>query len=115
MVWDEPDRRDPDSKLYAPKRPRPKKDRRRWCRGKVGKPHQPVIAYHPPLHYARGEVDWRCGWRCWRYLGGGPAEPHTDHTLGGGMIHNYRCHHVERCAECGKILTRTVECPEVPR
>lgn len=69
-----------------PRRTPSTKDRRRWCKGKVGRPHKPQIAIPP-----NAPTDL-CGWveRINRFT----TEPE----------YWYRCHHVELCAECGKVL-----------
>lgn len=59
---------------------RSRKDTKRWCRGKVGVEHQPMI-------------EPRRDGGCHAILWGGP--PHEDHWF---------CMHQEVCMECGKIL-----------
>jgi hypothetical protein len=71
-----------------------RKDTRRWCRGKRGVPHHPVIVFTPPL-YRRGEAE--CEW---------------DSRWSGDV--RWHCHHQEHCGACGKVLRVSVGCGECP-
>jgi hypothetical protein len=91
------DRRNPDDRGYRSRRPKARKDTKRWCRGKVGVEHTPEIQSD-----RRGLGPYPCrvppDWARWRST--------------------WWCHHVERCSECGKILRHSLnvgECPDYPR
>lgn len=92
---------DGDKPQYAyvpdgPTPPRARKDRRRWCRGKVGVEHVPQIAEGKYLSRKN-----RCQWRI-------SYSRHFDFT--------WWCRHERHCVNCGKILDPTVpraECPEI--
>lgn len=94
------------------------KDRRRWCRGKVGVDHQVVFtmskhAVYMATRYGPDSPLAGCGWsqrhRWWRLNDGRRVwEP-----IEGDW--NYGCRHVRTCTECGKILadrTPPRECPD---
>lgn len=96
----------------APRRHRARKDRRHWCRGKVGTGHELVYRvsknnlwwmtrYPDNPHYSGG-----CGWRQqqrWN-RGGSRWEPVPDKWF-------YRCVHELGCSECGKVLTASWRLP----
>lgn len=84
---------DPEPARKAPGR----KDTRRWCRGKPGVGHAPVLVFRPVL--ARLACAWRPDWpyehACWE------------------------CYHQEECGRCGKVLRTSWqlaagECPAYP-
>lgn len=102
----------------TPKQHRSKKDRRHWCRGKVGIEHKPEYRISKNNQYwltrYPGDYRWSggCGWRQdrrwvraisnWEYI--------PDKWY-------YSCLHEKGCSECGKILTYShrllkIECPE---
>ena len=97
--WDEPldswdgsvDPEDIYEELYG-ERDRPfkkKKNAKKYCRGRVGREHKPVI-----------EVNRKYGWRDYKC---GPSRWMKDYWI---------CHHHEVCSECGKELKFNVECPD---
>lgn len=73
-----------------PKTARAKKDRRHWCRGKVGVEHRPVVVLSKDWSWFEGSDrdQARCywWWQNWR------------------KEWVYTCAHVSQCAECGKML-----------
>lgn len=94
MGWD--DRLD-EQRASAPETPahRSRKDRRRWCRGKVGVEHVTEVQAD---HGRRGQhtpLCWRSEW----------------------MPRDWNCGHQEVCTNCGKIVRRTlgVDCPAFTR
>ena len=94
MMAEGRDRRNPDDRGYRPRRPRARKNTRRWCRGKVGVEHTPEIQSD---HRGLGPCRVPPGWARWRST--------------------WWCHHVERCSECGKTLRHSLdvgECPDYP-
>jgi hypothetical protein len=68
----------------VPAKPLPRKDRKRWCRGKPGREHQPVIVFAPFVVRKVPSCEWEPSWTC------------------EGLT--WRCHHREECAACGRIL-----------
>lgn len=72
-----------------------RKDRKRWCGGKVGREHTTVIAV-PENAFIYGRVT--CRWAPW-------STPF------------YACRHVELCTTCGKHVRpflEPAECPDYP-
>jgi hypothetical protein len=67
---------------------RARKDRRRWCRGKVGIKHQTTISIWK-IYLARGITD------CYQYQ---PGKKWT----------RWICVEQESCTQCGKILRHTL-------
>lgn len=85
-----------------------KKDTRRWCRGRVGRDHVPVIQLEKGTaslrRYALDPVRARCRWTMW-FVGGRAIT---------GQLH-WSCGHQLLCATCKKVLEpciRPEECPE---
>lgn len=104
MGWDE--RRDvvrADARDETPHRSR--KDRRAWCRGKIGVEHQPVIKLDKFWErQQRLDPAKRCRWSMWVIAG----RPVDDRLY-------WHCLHQELCSGCGKILNWRLEpaqCPE---
>lgn len=80
-----------------PRRPRGIKDRKRWCRGKEGVPHE--------LEITREGI--------WGWLKDRPCREaqHWQRKHGATWV----CFHHERCVNCGKILRPFLppeECPD---
>lgn len=74
----------PDDEVSARRRPG-KKDTARWCRGRQGREHTPVV-----------EVDPKLAW-----MSGRPCGP----VNAGGMFGIFdQCKHHQVCAVCGKVL-----------
>jgi hypothetical protein len=73
------------------RKPKSKKDTKRWCKGKVGREHVGEIVYNPmwgnPV----------CGVSTW-------------------MKHSKRwsCHHMDACKNCGKRLRWSITLEECP-
>jgi hypothetical protein len=89
-------------------RPTPgKKDKRRWCRGRVGREHLPVVQLEKGMaslrRYALDPVRHRCRWTMWFVKGLAIT----------GKLH-WSCSHQWECATCGKIVgpVQPNECPE---
>jgi hypothetical protein len=83
-----------------PVRHRSKKDRRNWCKGRVGISHEPVISDDP-----RGPYSATCG--LWTY-GVTYRNNVKQHS-------RYMCFHVIECKNCGRILKYMLteqECPD---
>jgi hypothetical protein len=101
MAWVE---RLDEARADAPDMPRyrARKDRKRWCRGKPGVGHVPVVAMAELWRYwqTRDGTERSCTWYPARY---GRADGKWD----------YSCWHQERCATCGKILKARLgrDCP----
>lgn len=88
-------------------RPTPgKKNTKRWCKGKVGREHQPALRIASP--YTRV---YQCGWvkDSWRMaihkrFGPGDGGPYWE------------CDHEQYCQACGKILlsmwSNKIDCPD---
>jgi hypothetical protein len=79
---------------------RARKDRRHWCKGKVGVPHRPVIRLGK---YAAFRV---------RYVDRNPCYAATWLRRSNYWI----CSHERACEVCGKILEATLgeSCPDRP-
>jgi hypothetical protein len=93
------DRKDPDNPGYRPRKSKARKNTRRWCRGKVGLEHRPVLDYRSFIKSYRDEPYCRVppSWS--------PSKM------------DWWCRHVEKCSECGKILRHKLnvgECPDLP-
>lgn len=89
---------DPQARRTSPRH----KSTRRWCKGKVGVEHQPVIMAATGMGTLGNRPLRRCGpspsWMRWAKNG-------------------WSCFHEERCGKCGKILRTgweldASECPE---
>jgi hypothetical protein len=102
--WNEPTIKDPLSTKARGRKPRARKDTRRWCKGKVGVEH--TLAIVPDSRYS-----WMkdgCRWVPYTVWGG----PKT------GRVKNWRwsCQHHEVCSVCGKHFRSgwdfTEECPD---
>jgi hypothetical protein len=76
--------------------PSRRKSTKRWCRGKVGREHQPEMI----LDQRRLGGYW--GLRCRPFGYDLPGVP------------NWHCMHIVVCTECGKILDHRPECPDMP-
>jgi hypothetical protein len=110
-----------EARVLAPEVPghRARKDRRRWCRGKVGIEHVTALVMSKwAVHFrARPDADqypqhWRCGWfekGRWCHVEG----QRLREFVGNGEWY-YSCKHVHTCTSCGKILGNATsrECPE---
>lgn len=91
---------------------RSKKDRKKWCRGKVGVEHQPVIrlsrfalAQEERLR-SSGRPTRTCEWRV--YAVRGELRPER-------MRVSFSCRHERGCSVCGKVLEWVLavkDCPE---
>jgi hypothetical protein len=75
-----------------------RKNTRRWCKGKVGREHSPVVQHQKERNGWRKA--WTCGPRKWGISAG-----------------RWGCWHEEVCTTCGKVLRWTLgdECPDRPR
>jgi hypothetical protein len=94
MSW-ELRRDDPRHPGHREHRPRAKKDTRAWCKGKVGRPHQPVVQTYPHDSIPCREAP---SWYARRYG-------------------NWWCRHQLVCEVCGKVLEFVLtsrECPDRP-
>lgn len=80
---------DPKARHNQPIKPKAKKDTRRWCRGKVGIEHEPIVQKRPGYWQ-----DKPCKWS--------------------QVVPLLACNHEEVCKNCGKILKWTLgdDCPE---
>lgn len=106
-----------EARVIAPDVPttrRARKDRRRWCKGKVGIEHMPEMRVGKSGQYMRDRYGpsnphAACGWyegHAWSWVDG------VRHWLGQGEFF-WSCKHDYVCANCGKILRRVGrECPE---
>ena len=85
-------RDDPDAPFNQPRKQRGRKDRKRWCRGKPGREHTPMLTHT-----------------------GGPCEPAARWRVQ-VFGSDWACHHVEVCEACGKRLRwlNDDECPDAP-
>lgn len=88
-------------------KPRPKKERTRWCGGHKGREHQPQITLCTSRGTYHRQDQQRCGWASLWVVGGT------------GYAARWACYHHETCAACGKILTgqgsiRLDQCPHWP-
>lgn len=80
--------------------PKTKKNTRKWCKGKVGIEHVPVIVLRDDQN--RG-YEQRC---------------HVGKTWWHYNDRNWWCNHQRRCGVCTKILDYylpSAECPDFPR
>lgn len=81
---------DPQARHNQPIKPKAKKDTKRWCRGKVGVEHEPIVRkragywHDKPCRGSVVSLDWLA------------------------------CNHEEACVNCGKILKWALgkDCPE---
>lgn len=94
-------RRDPDAKENREHPQRRKKKTGKWCKGKVGVPHKPVIEFD--RRYENGYSGrMTCGWTKTFFI--------SDR----GRMY-WRCLHHEVCSVCGKHLRwrlKPAECPD---
>jgi hypothetical protein len=100
----------------APPPHRSKKDRRRWCRGKVGTEHVQVVRYqHQMVDWQRRQVDMGrverplCGWSpMWR------VENRADGRWSVPVRWSWGCSHEIGCSVCGKRLEylHGPDCPD---
>ena len=84
--------RNDEQRAEQPAPHRGRKDRKKWCKGRVGVAHGPfVVAYS----------SWAIGRQC--------------HTLRWSN-HEWLCFHTERCAACNRIMRHTLaeNCPDAP-
>lgn len=102
LEWGGPHPKDvvpPEESRASPAR----KNTRKWCRGKVGIPHQPTITMDK-------------GWRSWMgTLVGSPKCRWWTSMWRGNKDLDYRCGHQRTCVACKKVLDHRVEpkfCPE---
>ena len=89
--------------VKTPRAPAPK-DTRRWCKGKPGREHTPVIT-QATTGWRPRECRWTVGWR------------RADDGWSGRVA--WECIHQETCSACRKILRsvgnlRLDECPAYP-
>lgn len=111
-----------EARVLAPEAPtthRARKDRRRFCRGKVGIEHvtAPVMSKWSIHFRLRHDADrypqhCRCDWfqhGTWQWVEG----ERLRQFVGSGEWY-YSCKHVHECRNCGKLLgnVRSRECPE---
>lgn len=90
-------RKNPADRGYAPKRQRARKNTRRWCRGKIGVEHEPILvgSYRPCApapEWANAVMRRLCGGDWW-------------------------CGHRSECANCGRVLNPRIassDCPDRP-
>lgn len=79
------------------------KDKRRWCKGKVGRPHEPAIRINRHMAMATGGRGRHpCSWSVWFARG-----------IHAGL--HWSCVHERHCTVCGKILEPWVafeDCPD---
>ncbi|HEX4393325.1 MAG TPA: hypothetical protein VH084_17550 [Mycobacterium sp.] len=107
--WDTKPKLD-EARVIAPETPptpRAKKDRRRWCKGKVGVDHKLIIQKSKNSHYAQV----CCGWRCEHHW---TAFLHGKRWTATGEVF-FSCRHQRACVNCGKILEHYGvgrECPD---
>jgi hypothetical protein len=108
-----------EARVIAPEEPvkhRARKDRRHWCKGKVGVEHVPVIQTSKNSRYMLNKYGpdsphTRCQWEVnhlWRLFRDGRR------WVSGDEIH-WNCKHQRACANCGKILKRYgvgKDCPD---
>jgi len=94
-------RDDPVATWNRPRHGRGQKDRRRWCRGKVGVEHKPTVVLDSWLGRTCGlskvgKWEQYRTYKSWVIIG-------TE----------WRCHHIEQCINCGKKLRHLAgeECP----
>ena len=88
--WGERDVRLPDSPAHQPHLPRSRKDRKRWCRGKVGVEHAIETVIH---HMYDGAPFYGgCRWVPYGVTGSSVKQWH------------YSCRHATRCSGCGKYF-----------
>lgn len=91
-------RDDQQAPWNQPRKGHARKSTRTWCKGKVGRAHQPVTAVPPNAGRECHETGW---WnretRSWDPKG------------------RWSCEHVILCATCGKVLERWIkDCPDRP-
>lgn len=93
---------DSEPKIWPADHPRvsrapAKKDTRRWCRGKVGVEHFPVIVKRTGWYGLRGceRVTEEWALKLW------PGR-------------TWRCSHREECANCGKVVRHSINLVECP-
>jgi hypothetical protein len=82
--------------------PRSRKNRRRWCKGKVGVEHVPG----EPVPGTHG------GWRLHHGVPLCDSAPEWAHTLVG----LWWCNHQVRCERCARVLVDGLgeKCPDIP-
>lgn len=101
MAWVE---RLDEARADAPDMPRyrARKDRKRWCRGKVGVEHVPKVVMSKTWVYVltRDGKERGCRWLSMNYW---HPEKHQ----------RYACYHERRCTQCGKVLKEGLgrDCP----
>lgn len=82
-----------------------RKDTKRWCKGKVGREHMPVVAMsHHFLSPLPSGKEYRCGW----VLRG---------VVDGERRERWNCLHKRRCDVCERVLTLFglgTDCPDYP-
>lgn len=107
-MWDFNEPRRDEQRASAPETPRhrARKDRRRWCRGKEGVEHTPVLRYSKWGQYRRTRDPQyvMCGWtKHWRSM----RPDWRD-------LWFWTCSHERGCSTCGKILDAHLGrlCPE---
>lgn len=103
MSWE---KRMDEARIEAPEVPshRARKDKRRWCRGKVGVEHTPAIRFSQHrdwwANHPKNPREVSCAWWPW----------------GVYAYKRWSCYHEEACTSCGKILRHSLErdCPDFP-
>jgi hypothetical protein len=108
-MWESNEPRRDEVRASAPETPRhrARKDRKRWCRGKEGVEHTPVLRYTKWGQYrqTRDPQYVMCGWtKHWR-----SNRPGSRRELW-----SWHCSHERGCSTCGKILDARLGhlCPE---
>lgn len=102
--WDEDEPRRDERHARAPEpriKHRARKDRRRWCRGKIGTPHRPVVRLgnYAAFRLRYNAVKAPCYVATWL----------RSST-------RWICSHERACENCGKILEHSLgdDCPDRP-
>lgn len=83
-------------KSYPRKTAKVRKDTKRWCHGKIGVEHKPVIGL---------KHGWEASLGC---------KPTNEWQRKLWPKRLWACVHDERCEHCGKILRRQIEAAECP-
>lgn len=91
-----PDPKNPDSSLNRGRKPRAKKDTRKWCKGVEGREHVPVLT----VQHGRSP--------CFVV---GAYDRETCTWIDNGQ---WICYHLIACEACGKHLVENTPCPDRP-
>ena len=83
-----------------------KKNTKKWCKGKVGREHEPVIEVDQKRFYNQRDKDKAsCGWMT---------------QYGWGQVGRYvrgrwwNCRHHKVCSKCGKVLQYRLDLDDCP-